>query len=145
MQSVARRDTGAELALRTALRGRGLRYRVDVAPVRGVRRRADVVFRRHQVAVFVDGCFWHACPDHGTWPKANAKWWRSKLRANVARDRDTDQWLRRAGWEVVRVWSHENVLVASQRVLSVLRRHTERQTLPRQIRVPSQRPSARAV
>lgn len=72
-----------------------------------MRRRADLVFPRKQVAVYVDGCFWHGCPVHGTWPKNNAEWWRQKIQGNQARDRDTDRQLRDAGWTIVRVWEHE--------------------------------------
>jgi DNA mismatch endonuclease, patch repair protein len=107
MQATRRTDTAPELALRRELHRRGLRYRVDypVLP----RRRADVAFPRQRVAVFVDGCFWHSCPDHGTQAKANAEWWRAKLEANVERDRDTDARLAAAGWTVVRAWEHEPV------------------------------------
>ena len=98
MKKVPRRDTPAELALRKALFRAGLRYRVDYAPVETPRRRADVVFTKARVAVFVDGCFWHGCPAHATSPKANASWWREKLDGNVRRDRDTDNRLRAAGW-----------------------------------------------
>jgi len=101
------RDTAPELAPRRLLHARGLRYRVDTAPLPGVRRRADVVFTRARVAVFVDGCFWHSCPLHATSPKANAVWWRTKLDTTVRRDRDTDTALSEAGWLVVRVWEHE--------------------------------------
>jgi DNA mismatch endonuclease (patch repair protein) len=104
---VRQRDTAAELALRSELHRRGLRYRVNVAPLPGVRRRADVVFPRARVAVFVDGCFWHGCPEHVTWPTSNAAWWREKIEGNVRRDRDTDRRLEEAGWRVVRVWEHE--------------------------------------
>src|SRR5688500_4126282 len=103
MQVTRRRDTPGELALRCALHALGLRYSVD-GPLPDSRRRADVAFRRWKVAVFVDGCFWHACPEHGTWPKKNATWWKTKIEANVVRDRDTDARLRRAGWVVLRFW-----------------------------------------
>src|SRR4051794_12203841 len=93
------RDTAPERALRSLLHARGLRYRVDVAPLGG-RRRADVVFPRAKVAVFVDGCFWHGCPDHATWPRHNADFWREKIQANQQRDRDTDDRLAAAGWTV---------------------------------------------
>jgi DNA mismatch endonuclease (patch repair protein) len=93
-----------------------------MAPIKGVRRRADVVFTRSRVAVFVDGCFWHACPIHATWPKANADWWRAKLKANVERDRDTDRRLGDAGWSVVRVWEHESAADAADRVEDAVRR-----------------------
>ena len=115
MERQARRDTGAELAVRRAVWRLGLRYRVDVAPIRG-RGRADVVFTRAKVAVYVDGCFWHRCPLHATTPKSNREWWVAKLDANVARDRDTDARLGEAGWAVVRVWEHEDPGQAARRV-----------------------------
>ena len=87
MQAVRRKDTELELRLRSALHRMGFRYRVDRSPLPEVRRRADLVFPTEHVAVFVDGCFWHACPIHATWPKANADWWREKLEANRARTR----------------------------------------------------------
>jgi len=110
------RDTAPELALRRLLHARGLRYRVDVAPLPGLRRRADVVFTRARLAVFVDGCFWHRCPLHGTSPRSNAGWWRDKLDRNVQRDRDTDRALSEAGWQVLRVWEHEQPETAAERV-----------------------------
>lgn len=103
-----RRDTAPEVAIRRALYARGWRYRIDLAPLAGMRRRADLVFTRRKVAVFVDGCFWHRCPIHGTVPKSNTAWWLAKLDGNVTRDRDTDDRLVTAGWRVVRVWEHEN-------------------------------------
>ncbi|HVM13722.1 MAG TPA: very short patch repair endonuclease [Egibacteraceae bacterium] len=116
MQRQRRADTRPELALRRELHRRGLRYRVDVPVLPGLRRRADVVFPRQRIAVFVDGCFWHACPQHGTSPKANAAWWREKLGANVERDRDTDHRLREAGWTPIRIWEHEDPLHAADLV-----------------------------
>ncbi len=116
MARTGQRDTAAELRLRAELHRRGLRYRVDVAPIMGLRRRADVVFTRQRLAVFVDGCFWHGCPEHATWPKHNAAWWREKLERNRQRDRETDRQLRAAGWRVVRVWEHEDPVVAADRV-----------------------------
>src|SRR4051794_6211460 len=97
MESQARRDTRAELAVRRAVWRRGLRYRVDVAPLRGSRRRADLVFTRARVAVFIDGCFWHSCPIHSSAPKSNTEWWADKLASNVRRDRDTDAVLEASG------------------------------------------------
>lgn len=126
MERQARRDTKPELALRRELWRRGLRYRVDVAPISGVRRRADVVFSGLRVAVYVNGCYWHSCPDHATVPKANRDWWVAKLEANVRRDRDTDLTLRSAGWEVVRVWEHEATTVAADRVEAVVRQRRGR-------------------
>src|SRR5262249_39617381 len=86
MQATPQRDTPCELALRSAVHRLGLRYRVDWR-VPGTRRRADLAFVNTRVLVFVDGCFWHGCPEHGTWPKANASWWRDKIEANQQRDR----------------------------------------------------------
>jgi DNA mismatch endonuclease, patch repair protein len=89
-----------------------------------LRREADVVFPRAKVAVFVDGCFWHGCPEHATWPKANADWWRTKIARNQARDAETDESLRLEGWVSVRVWEHENPAEAASHIaLLVRRRH----------------------
>ncbi len=115
-----RRDTKPEVALRRELHRRGLRYFVDRAPLKGMRRRADLVFPRRKVAVYVDGCFWHSCPVHATKPRNNAQWWADKLAANVARDRDTDTRLIEEGWRVVRIWEHEDPVVAAQRVVDDL-------------------------
>ena len=121
MARQARRDTVPELALRRELHRRGLRFRVD-HPLPGMpRRRADVVFPRTRVAVFVDGCFWHVCPLHGTAPKQNGAWWAEKLRRNSERDRDTDERLTVQGWRVVRVWEHESPIAAAQRVEALVR------------------------
>ncbi|WP_064442992.1 very short patch repair endonuclease [Rhodococcus sp. YH3-3] len=120
MSAQRRRDTKPEIALRRELHRRGLRYFVDRAPVKGVRRRADLVFPRRKVAVFVDGCFWHSCPQHATFPKNNAQWWTDKLAANVVRDRDTDARLAEQGWTVIRIWEHEDPLVAAECVQKAL-------------------------
>lgn len=116
MRSQGRRDTDPEMALRRELHGRGLRYRVDARPLDDLRRRADLVFKGPEVAVFVDGCFWHRCPEHGTTPKANREWWDDKLARNVARDRDTNARLQEEGWKVIRVWEHEDPIEAADRV-----------------------------
>ncbi|MFF7811233.1 very short patch repair endonuclease [Streptomyces sp. NPDC007945] len=101
------KDTAAELAVRRLLHAAGLRYRVEY-PVPGMaRRRIDVAFTSVKVAVLIDGCFWHGCPEHATHPKANAEWWRTKLDRNMARDRETTEHLTAAGWEVLRFWEHE--------------------------------------
>lgn len=109
MKSTPQRDTPGELRLRKALHAMGFRYRVDTRPLRAFRGRADIVFRAARVAVFIDGCFWHGCPIHGTWPRANAKFWRAKIRANQVRDRTTDRRLIEHGWAVVRCWEHEDL------------------------------------
>jgi DNA mismatch endonuclease, patch repair protein len=107
MRSNRRTDTKPELALRAALHARGYRYRKDLRldlPLRRVR--PDIAFTRRRVAVFVDGCFWHACPDHGSKPKNNEWYWSPKLAKNVERDRAADAALTQAGWTVVRLWEH---------------------------------------
>ncbi|PTU57864.1 very short patch repair endonuclease [Sphaerisporangium cinnabarinum] len=116
MSTAKRRDTSPELALRRELYAKGMRYRVTF-PVPGQKRRTiDIAFTRARVAVFVDGCFWHGCPVHGTSPRANGQWWKAKLAANRARDEDTDRVLRSMGWHVVRVWEHESPAEAAGRV-----------------------------
>ena len=118
------RNTKPELALRSAVHGLGLRFRIHraVAP----RCTPDFVLPRYRLAVFVDGCFWHDCPEHGTRPISNASWWAAKLDANVARDRDTTAHLERAGWLVLRVWEHEPPQAAATAAASAL---TSRDTL----------------
>lgn len=100
------RDTSPELAVRRLLHADGLRYRVDYAPIGG-RRRADIVFTRQKIAIFIDGCFWHGCPAHATRPKTNVDYWTPKLDRNVERDRETTVLLQLAGWTVLRFWEHE--------------------------------------
>ena len=120
MSTFPRRDTAPELELRRELWRRGLRYRVD-RPLDGRRRRrADLTFVGPKVVVFVDGCFWHGCPEHGTSPKANAEWWAEKLARNVSRDADTDEYLTLQGWTVLRFWEHEDVLAAADQVERVV-------------------------
>lgn len=121
MQRLPRRDTGVELELRRELHRRGLRYRVDAAPLSELRRKADVVFRSARVAVFVDGCFWHACPDHGTLPKSNSDWWATKLARTRWRDADTVSRLSEAGWHVVRMWEHEDPASTADHIESLVR------------------------
>ncbi len=108
------RDTETELRLRRLLWAAGLRYRVHVRLLPGLRREADLVFPGPKVAVMVDGCYWHGCPEHGTWPKTNAAFWRAKIEGNQRRDRETDQALRDAGWVPVRVWEHDDPMRAAQ-------------------------------
>lgn len=114
-------DTAPELALRRALHARGLRYRKHVAPLAGLRCRADVVFSAAKVAVFVDGCFWHSCPEHRTQPRANGEWWKAKLGRTWQRDRMNDEALRAASWTVVRVWEHEDPESAAARIAGLVR------------------------
>jgi DNA mismatch endonuclease (patch repair protein) len=88
------------------------------------RRSVDIVFFGPRVAVFLDGCFWHGCPIHGTWPKANAVWWRKKIETNKQRDRDTDWRLADLGWTVLRIWEHEPVAEAAGRIEAIVRART---------------------
>jgi DNA mismatch endonuclease (patch repair protein) len=122
MAAQRRRDTEPELRLRAALHAMGLRYRVAYAVPGKARRSIDVAFPRRKVAVFVDGCFWHACPAHGTSPRRNAAWWKSKLDRNVERDRQTDALLIDAGWVVLRFWEHEDMQVSAEQVRVEVRR-----------------------
>lgn len=121
MRRNPRRDTGPELVVRSELHRRGLRFRKDL-PLRVPGRvvRPDVVFTRARLAVFVDGCFWHRCPEHGNVPRANGAYWQPKLERNVARDRAVDAALGEAGWRVLRAWEHEAPAVVADRVLAVL-------------------------
>jgi DNA mismatch endonuclease (patch repair protein) len=121
MSRALRRDTDPEMQVRRELYRRRMRYRVD-APLPGMpRRRADVMFPRRKVAVFVDGCFWHSCPAHFSIPRANHDWWVAKLRKNVERDRETDAHLRALGWVVLRFWEHEDPNVVVDAVERVVR------------------------
>jgi DNA mismatch endonuclease (patch repair protein) len=115
-------DTAPELAVRRALHSMGLRYRVHVQPLKGLRRKADIVFTRARVAVFVDGCFWHGCPEHGRRRhEVNSWYWPEKIVRNQRRDADTDARLKKAGWTVIRVWEHEPHVTAAHRVAAVVR------------------------
>lgn len=109
MEATSGRDNPRERMLRSVLHRRGLRFRLHRRLLTNSRRTVDIVFPRARIAIFVDGCFWHGCPSHGTWPKNNAEWWREKIEANIARDRDTDRRLLEQGWTVLRVWEHETV------------------------------------
>lgn len=120
MRRTKRRDTKCEIALRKELYRLGLRYRVDLRVVPGVLQRADICFRKLKVAIFVDGCFWHRCPIHGTMPKSNELWWREKLQANVDRDERSRKLLQAAGWSVIRIWEHEDAIDAAVRIVAIL-------------------------
>jgi DNA mismatch endonuclease (patch repair protein) len=121
------RNTGTEMGLRRILHARGFRYRVHRRPLPALRREADIVFIGLRIAVFVDGCFWHGCPEHATWPKNNAAFWRTKIEGNRQRDFDTDVRLADAGWMVIRVWEHEPAETAATRVApAVIERRRQR-------------------
>lgn len=132
MSKQRERDTTAETALRREVHRLGLRYRVHRRPLASVRREADLVFGPAKVAVFVDGCFWHGCPEHGTWPKRNSEFWRAKIEKNQARDVDTGRRLAEAGWLAVRVWEHEDPTAAAKRVAKLVAAR----------RIPARRPIA---
>lgn len=121
-----RTGTKPETLLRSALHRRGLRFRKDfpirVGPGRPIR--PDIVFTRVRVAVFVDGCFWHGCPDHQHMPRSNPEYWVPKLRRNVERDREVDEALTSAGWSVIRAWEHEHVEVVAERVALLVQKRS---------------------
>lgn len=121
MRANSRRDTRPELAVRSLLHGAGLRFFVD-RPLRLAGRtvRPDIVFPRARVAIFVDGCFWHACPEHGTRPQHNKRYWTPKLRRNVERDRAVDAALVAEGWRVERHWEHEEPAAVAESVRRAL-------------------------
>lgn len=107
MQAIRSRDTKPEKLIRRLVHAQGLRYRVAARPLPDLRRTADLVFRPAKVAVFIDGCYWHGCPEHYVPPKTNSGYWSEKVARNIQRDRDTDQLLEKAGWLVLRFWEHE--------------------------------------
>ena len=121
MQGNRGRDTNPELALRSRLHALGLRYRVSARPEPGVRRTADIVFTRARVAVFVDGCYWHGCPDHHRPARQNSKFWSEKIETNRQRDTDVNQLLSQAGWQVIRVWEHEDPDEVARRIDTAVR------------------------
>ena len=123
MRSNRRRDTKPELLIRSLLHARGWRFRVDL-PLRlgGARVRPDIVFTRRKLAVFIDGCFWHCCPEHGHPPKSHREYWGAKLARNVQRDARNNHILAEAGWTVLRLWEHVPVDVATAEIEAVLRR-----------------------
>lgn len=120
MANTRGRDNLAERTLRSTLYKKGFRFRIHYKAIEGVRRTVDIAFPSSRLAIFIDGCFWHGCPIHGTWPKKNATFWRKKIEANRKRDRDTDGKLKVNGWAVIRIWEHEDPEVASRRIVHTL-------------------------
>jgi DNA mismatch endonuclease, patch repair protein len=121
MKANRRVDTAPELALRSALHRAGLRFRKDHRiDVPGVRVRADVAFPAKRLAIFIDGCFWHQCPEHGQMPARNVDYWRPKLDRNRERDREVNERLEGAGWTVLRFWEHEGPEQVAAEVISRL-------------------------
>jgi DNA mismatch endonuclease, patch repair protein len=103
MSQIRGRNTKPEVRLRHALWSRGLRYRLNHT----VTGRPDIVLKKHRLAIFVDGCFWHSCPDHGVRPRTNADFWKQKLKKNTMRDKKVNTLLLAENWRVLRFWEHE--------------------------------------
>lgn len=121
MRANKKRDTQPEVRLRSLLHGRGMRFRKDyMIRVNDRRVRVDIAFPVRRVAVFVDGCFWHRCPDHGNIPRANNRYWGPKLERNVERDRQQSMDLEADGWRVIRIWEHVCVEEAAQQIIDCL-------------------------
>jgi len=114
------RDTRPELLIRRALHARGFRFRVDLRPEPSLRTRADIVFTRRRIAVYIDGCFWHGCPLHATTPKSNESYWLPKLARNAERDAQSTASLEERGWLVLRFWEHESVDAVVARIAEML-------------------------
>lgn len=114
------RDTRPELALRSELHRKGLRFRTHFRAVPDLPFIVDIAFPRQRVAVSLDGCIWHGCPEHGMRPRANAAYWRAKIASNVARDQRTDRAFADAGWRMVRVWEHESAQLAAGRIEQIV-------------------------
>ncbi|MFI0009975.1 very short patch repair endonuclease [Streptomyces globisporus] len=121
MQAIRSKDTKPERLIRRLVHANGLRYRVAARPLPDLRRTADMVFRPAKVAVFIDGCYWHGCPEHYVSPKTNPGYWSEKVARNVARDRDTDERLSAAGWLVLRFWEHQSSDVCALSIISAVR------------------------
>jgi DNA mismatch endonuclease (patch repair protein) len=121
MQGNRSKDTKPELALRRELHARGLRYFKNRRPIQTVRRTADIVFPTRRLAVFIDGCFWHGCPDHHTVARTNADYWSAKVERNRNRDQETDALLAGAGWTVLRIWEHVAITDAADLVEAAVR------------------------
>ncbi len=120
MQAIKARDTKPERVIRQLLHAQGFRYRVAARPLADLRRTADIVFRPAKVAVFIDGCYWHGCPEHYVSPKTNPGYWSDKVARNVARDRDTDKNLTEAGWLVLRFWEHEPSAACADKIAAMV-------------------------
>jgi len=121
MKNQRQRDTYPEIRLRSILHRMGFRYRTHLEPISGLRICADILFPKIKIALFVDGCFWHSCPEHGTVPKANRQWWKQKLATNVERDEKREKTLQSKGWTVIRIWEHEDPEIASQNIAKAVR------------------------
>ncbi|MCV7506297.1 very short patch repair endonuclease [Micrococcus luteus] len=125
MRSNKGRDTKPEVAVRRRVHAAGLRYRVNAKPEKDLRRTADLLFRPAAVAVFIDGCFWHGCPEHYIAPKANGGFWADKVARNKERDAETTALLAERGWEALRFWEHEEPAEVAANVIDVVRRRRD--------------------
>jgi DNA mismatch endonuclease (patch repair protein) len=107
MQAVLSKDTSPEIVFRKALHAAGLRFRKELRPVPSLKCKADVVFIKQKLCIFIDGCFWHRCSVHFKLPKSNSDWWKEKIASVVERDTRQTKLLKDSGWTVVRFWEHE--------------------------------------
>ncbi|MFJ2934033.1 very short patch repair endonuclease [Streptomyces sp. NPDC087219] len=123
MQAIRSRDTKPEQQVRRLIHAQGLRYRVAAKPLPDLRRTADIIFRPVKVAVFIDGCYWHGCPEHYVAPRTNPGYWSDKVARNMARDSDTNQRLEEAGWTVLRFWEHESPEECAMRITAEVAKH----------------------
>jgi len=120
MKAAKPKNTAPEEKLRYELRKLKLSFRNNRKLIPDVNRIADIVFYKFKVVVLVDGCFWHGCPKHGTWPKQNAEFWKKKIEVNIERDKSTNSLLRKNGWKVIRIWEHEDSQKAAQKIFKVI-------------------------
>jgi len=120
MSVTPQKNTAPEMALRKILHQMGMRYRVDRVVLNKPRRTADIAFSGIKIAVFIDGCFWHGCEKHGTWPKQNAAFWRQKILNNKKRDDETCLLLKSQGWTAIRIWEHETPLSAAKKIAKIV-------------------------
>lgn len=130
MRATRQRGTKPEMAFRSALDQLDVHYGIDQSPVPGLKSRPDLILEDVHIAVYIDGCFWHSCPAHGTLPKANGEWWRQKLEANRQRDARANDALTAAGWHVVRIWEHEDPIVAAKDLRDLVEQRRTRQPEP---------------
>lgn len=121
MSNARRRDTKPEVDLRRILHSHGMRYRVTFPVPNLPRRTIDIAFTRARLAVFIDGCFWHNCPVHGSLPRSNTSWWEAKFEANLQRDQNTNEHLARVGWTSLRFWEHGDPTLMAALVQNALR------------------------
>lgn len=104
MQAVRSRDTSLERMVRRALWRKGVRFRVNVNDLPG---KPDIAIKRLKLAIFIDSCFWHGCPEHGRIPKSNVDFWKKKINKNMERDKEVADQYRKMGWRMVRIWEHD--------------------------------------